>query len=463
MNNSRLIGSMILACVGCASSPARIDATATPPDAAASRRSDAASIDGADASADASIAGVDAAVPIPRGPVSLDQLLAYARAHAPRSILADATRFGAEAGLIAARQRALYNPVVRVSLGSRTQSSDTGLEAQVGISQRLEVAGERRRRIATAELGAEQIERERTATHWEVEVEVRRLYGLALILGALTDLSQEASVAARELADATRKRAEAGEEPHLALELALARMALTEARTESIRADHDAMIGRLCAAAGWPADEPLKLRDERGPLPSPPLDPALVAMALDHNRDKAALEASIAQARAAHQQARREAWPEPSLGASYAREAGVAGSSAAHVVLGTLSVPVPSFGRNQGDRARARARHRTAESALLAFERGLAGRVGEAAARVRGALGRIDALREVATAADLRRLSALRAAYDAGEVGLLELLRALEQTIETRTAILAAEADYVDARADLELVIGTRLDPEAER
>ncbi len=447
MANSRW-GVVLLLCAGCAAATPSSTPPRNSPDAPEARASHDPLVD---------------SVAVPRGPVWLDELLTYARACAPRSIVADATRFGAQAEVTAARQRSLYNPTVSLSLGSRTQSSDTGLEAEIGISQRLQIAGERRRRMATAERGVEQVERERTATFWEIEVEVRRLYGLVLILDDLSALTEEASSAAHELAEATRKRVEAGEEPPLAAELALARMAMTEAGTAAVRAQHDAMLGRLIATSGWPADHPLQLRDIREDHVALPPDDALVARALDHNRDKAALEAAIERAGAVREQARRQAWPQPSVGASYTREAGVAGNSAAHVMLGTLSLPIPSFARNQGDRARARANQRTAESVLLAFERALAGRVSEASARVRGALGRIDALRKVATTADMRRVTGLRDAYDAGEVGLLELLRALEQTIETRTAILAAEVDYVDALADLELVVVDRIEGRTER
>ena len=249
------------------------------------------------------------AAPRLQGPVSLEELLTFARAHAPRSIVADATRFGAQAEVTAARQRSLYNPVVSVGLGARAQSGDVGLEAEFGISQRLQIAGERRRRMATAERGVEQVERERTATFWEIEVEVRRLYGLVLILEDLFTLTQEASVAARELAEATRKRVDAGEEPPLAAELALARMAMTEAGTASVRARHDAMLGRLAAASGWPANVPLQLRRLGNDHVALPPDDALLARALDHNRDKAALEAAVERAGAARAQARRRARP----------------------------------------------------------------------------------------------------------------------------------------------------------
>lgn len=405
----------------------------------------------------------EVAVRVPTGPVSLDELTSHARVHAPRWIVADAKRFGAEAELTAARQRALYNPVIRVALGARTQAQDTGLEAQAGISQRIEVAAERRKRIATAERLAAQVDREREATAWEVEVEVRRLYRLAAILDELTSLTEQAAVAAGELAEATRMKVDAGDEPPLAAELAVARAALIEANTQAMRAEHDAVIGRLAAASGWPPDAPLTLAPAPRPRAALPPDLALAELALEHNRDRASLTASVERATASRKLAKREAWPEPTIGARYGREAGVANNQAAHVALGVVNIPIPSFARNQAGQARARADERTSRAQLLAFERGIPGQVAEPAARVRGALGRMDALAAVSADRDARRLSALREAYDAGEIGLLQVLRALEQTIETRTAALAAEADYVNALANLERVVGTRLDEDGVR
>lgn len=400
------------------------------------------------------------AVNAPEGPASLQQLIAYARDHAPRSLLAEASTFAPDAELDAARQRALYNPVVRVALGTRTQAGDTGLEAQVGISQRLEVARERRLRIAAAESRLEQADKVRGASVWEVEVEVRRLYRMATILDDLVGLTEQAARAADELAQVTSKRVDAGEEPPLAAELARARAALIEADTRSTRAERDSVIGSLAAASGWPRGKPLTLADKTRRWRRLPDDAALIEAALGSNRQRATLEASITRAVAGRRLAQREAWPEPTLGASYAREAGVANSQAADVVLGTVDIPIPSFARNQSARARARADERASKAALAAFDRGVPGEVEAASARVRGALERMDALSDVAAARDTRQLMALREAYDAGEVGLLEVLRALEQGIETRTAMLAAEADYVNAVAGLELLVGASVGSE---
>lgn len=399
-------------------------------------------------------------VDAPEGPVSLQQLVSYARDHAPRSMIAEASTFVPNAELDAATQRALYNPVIRVALGTRTQARDTGLEAQVGISQRIEVARERKLRIAAAERRVEQADRGREAGVWEVEVEVRRLYRMATILDDLVDLTEEAARAADELAQVTTKKVDAGEEPALAAELARARAALIDANTRSTRAERDAVIGRLAAASGWARGKRLTLADKtrrRTPLPD---NAALVDEALSNNRNRATLEASVSRAAAGRRLAKREAWPEPTVGASYAREAGVANNQAADVVLGTLNIPIPSFARNQSARARARADERASKAALAAFDRGVPGEVEAATARVRGALERMEALAEVAAARDTRQLVALREAYDAGEVGLLEVLRALEQGIETRTAMLAAEADYVNAVAGLERLVGAQVGSE---
>lgn len=410
----------------------------------------------------AAAAGNDDPVPLPMGPVTLEELVRFARASAPGSLLAEASTFGAQAELEAAQQRALYNPVVQVSLGARSQAGSTGLEAQVGVSQQIEVGGERNRRISAAEQGAREAESGREARLWVVEVEVRRLYRLVTVSEDLVKLSTQAASAADSLAAATQEKVEAGEEPPLVAELSHARAALLTAKVRETTALRDAVLGQLAAASGWPGDPPLVLHADNDHPVAPPDTTTLVHRALQQNRDRTTLEAGISRAAAERRLAKREAWPEPAIGVNYAREAGVANSRAANVVLGTLSVPIPSFSRNQASRARARAAERSSEAALLAFERGVPGKVAAAAARVRGALERIDALDEVASLRDGRQLVALNEAFDAGEVELLEVLQTLEQVIEARTALLEAKVEYINAAAALELVVGGDFGPEED-
>lgn len=397
---------------------------------------------------------------VPLGPLTLAVLQDYAAEHAPRLVVAQAQLRGVQGQARAAEQRTPYNPVLAVSFGSRLVGGDSGLQTQVAVRQRLQVGGQRRRTIAAARGASAMAQAERDATRWELRVEVRRLFQQAAIVNELLTLTDEAADVARQIVDATAERVAVGDEPALSLDLARAQAGLIGARSWAVAAEHEATLGQLAAAVGWRRDAPLVLAPSRRLRVALPDDAALARLAMTHSPQRAALHAAVVQADAATRVAARKAWPDPTLGASYTHEPGVAGDGAANIVVGTIGLPIPALARNQGGRARARAQVQVSEARVLAFDRGIVGRVHESAARARGALQRMAALGELAAARDGRRVHAFRDAYEAGEIGIVPILRALQQTIETRTALLAAEADYVNALAGLEHVVGAPLGAE---
>ena len=80
----------------------------------------------------------------------------------------------------------------------------------------------------------------------------------------------------------------------------------------------------------------------------------------------------------------REAWPRPSLGLQYRREGNPTSEGAYDIVMGVVSIPIPSFQLNQGERARARADVTVAEAELDASRRLLDGQIAEARSELIG-------------------------------------------------------------------------------
>ena len=97
----------------------------------------------------------DGTVPAERAPlpdptrakqVSLEELLAFADANAPRLLVSRSTRGLADAARVAASPLLPANPELATGVGPRYGISGVGVDADVALSQRLYVAGERGRR-----------------------------------------------------------------------------------------------------------------------------------------------------------------------------------------------------------------------------------------------------------------------------------------------------------------------------
>ncbi|HEV8335697.1 MAG TPA: TolC family protein [Candidatus Polarisedimenticolia bacterium] len=198
----------------------------------------------------------------------------------------------------------------------------------------------------------------------------------------------------------------------------------------------------LAALVGLPS-ESLVAEGNVETAPSlPSLEEARVAVAT--RGDLLALDAETERTDYLARAARRRAIPEPSLtlGAKTTEVANEADTGS----VAAISIPIPLFDHGQGSRAIARA-----EGALLRSQREALSR--QALAEAEAALAQAAARREAAesyAAADADELIRIaRAAYDVGEMRILELLDAYRTAIHVslRTIDLYGEA----RRAEIEL------------
>jgi cobalt-zinc-cadmium efflux system outer membrane protein len=148
----------------------------------------------------------------------------------------------------------------------------------------------------------------------------------------------------------------------------------------------------------------------------------------------------------------REAWPEPSIGASWHREGGP--NEHEDVIFGTLTLPIPLWQRNQGARAEARADLAIAEAELESLEGRLRARLARAESAVRAAAVRIAVFGTEVLPSFEQNLSMLERAHELGEIDVLDVSVAVERFLRAQDDALDARADYFDALADLEETVG---------
>lgn len=397
--------------------------------------------------------------PIPRpetsGPLRFQPLLRYAEARSP---LLHVERQRAELGsaeVEGAEVLVPYNPSLQLNAGGRRVGGVTRFEMGAMLQQRLEVAGERGTRLEAAERGRDARQAEVAVARWELHVQVHALYYKLLVrrrrLAAAAELERFATKVGRII----ERRIEAGEDGPLKTLAARTELAKAAQLAIEAKSAYQQAQLRLAALAGWPAGIPLKVEGELSPpQPVPEVsDLREAAMASHPSRRWLALEVRAAEARVERED--REGTLEPTLGVRYGREAEP--DATAHVVVGTVQIPIPIWQRNQAGRARARADLGMQRAKQRAFAIALGARIAEARVRVEAAAQRIEVFGADLMPAFARNLGKLQRAFELGEIDVLQLAQLQERLLVTQDAALVALEDYYDALAELEGLSGVEL------
>jgi cobalt-zinc-cadmium efflux system outer membrane protein len=182
----------------------------------------------------------------------------------------------------------------------------------------------------------------------------------------------------------------------------------------------------------------------------PSLEEARVAVAA--RGDLLALDAEAERADYLARAARRRSIPEPSLtlGAKTTEVAGEADTGS----IAAISISIPLFDRGQGSRAIARA-----EGALLRSQREALSRqaLAEAEAALAQAAGRREAAESYADADPDELIRIARAAYDVGEMRILELLDAYRTAIHVSLRTIDLYGEARRAEIELDRVLGAEV------
>jgi cobalt-zinc-cadmium efflux system outer membrane protein len=216
----------------------------------------------------------------------------------------------------------------------------------------------------------------------------------------------------------------------------------------SRRGEEARLRGILAALLGLPAENLVAedRLDRAGTLPGLEEVRTLAAS----RGDLVALEAEADRADALARASHRRAIPEPTLtvGAKSTETAGLSDTGS----LISISFSLPIFDRGQGGR-----RVALAEGELLRAQRDLLARQARseaeaALAEVSARRGAAEAYAEAGDPADLARIA--RAAYEAGEMRILELLDAYRTELTVRLRMIDLQADARRAEIQLDRVMG---------
>lgn len=400
---------------------------------------------------------ISAPEPIPGDGIGLAEILAFADEHSPALGVARSSRAKAAAARAGASQLLDNNPQVSVAVGPRFGISGVGADVEASLSQQIQIAGERGARLAAAERFAETTDAQIEQARWLVHCDVHAAFHRALVERERLRLADRVVAFQQEVFRIVRKQIAAGETAPLSLRLAEAEVAQATQAAVAARQAFLASRLRLAQLAGWPISKPpIPVGTSDLPRDPPPQD-RLISVAQEKLPRLRAAAAAIREAQARSVTADREAWPRPSVGVQYRREGNPTSEGAYDVVMGVLSIPIPSLNTNQGARADARADVTVAQAELDAARSLLSGQIAEGRSEVVAAAQRTQAYGTEILPRFEENLTLLRRSFELGEIDLLALSFGRERFMRIQSDALGAQLDYFVALAGLERLVGVDL------
>lgn len=403
-----------------------------------------------------------AALPDPAGreEVELSSFLAYADARAPVLVVARSTRSRAAAARVAASPWAPSNPEVTLAVGPRLGLAGTGVDVQASVTQQLFLGGERGLRLTAADRQRDLTDAEIEQLRWAVHCDVHAAFHRALVQRDRALLAARILAFQEDLLRIVERQIRAGETAGLTLRLTQAEVA--QARQLTVAATQGYLSARIQLAqlSGWPVTRPPTPVGEVDAAREPPALDALLTTARQQLPSLRTRDAALREAQARVAVADRQSWPQPTVGVQYQREGNPTAEGPYHTVQGVVSVAIPSFQRNQGERARTRADVRVAEAELAAALSLLEGQVALAHSEVTSAAQRLRSYGTEVLPRFEENLVLLRRSFELGEIDVLALSIGRERFLRIQHDALDAQLDYFVALANLERTVGVDLWPD---
>ncbi|MCL2625740.1 MAG: TolC family protein [Cystobacterineae bacterium] len=386
--------------------------------------------------------------------LSLEEILAYAEQHSPALLLAQSARLRAEASYVAASPLLPSNPELTLAAGPLFGRAGTGLGLNASLMQQIYIAGERGLHMANANQNLQLAQAEIQQAHWEVSCDIREAFYAALLADEHLKLAERILSFHSEVLRVVERQISIGETSPLSLRIAQAEVA--QAQQTLVAAQQVSLSARIQLAqlSGWPADTPPQpVGITISPLTLPRQE-QLVEMA---HQNLPLLQVALAKLQEATSRlalSKRNAWPRPSLGIQYQYEGQQPHSPSSSILMGALSLPIPSFQTNQGEKARSQAELAISQRELQAKYQLLYGKIAQLRSEVLAAMERSRAYGADILPRFEENLHLLRRAFELGEIDILSLSAGVKRFLEIRNDALNAQRDYLFALINLERNVG---------
>lgn len=381
--------------------------------------------------------------------LTFDRAIALALERSPQLQSQSAELRRAEAELLGSRVYP-FNPVIEASQARRDDGQEQTHDREVGISQEVEIAGQRGKRIAAASGSLDVIRLRVSRARQELAANVGEAFVLALQARELEELARFEQEIARSLAEFEQRRLDAGAGTLVDLNLARAAEGRAQRRVELAIAAETAARATVAERIGLsPADLPRLEGElpESWPNAAPLQD--LEIRAIDQRQDLAALKIEIETSAARLRLEQSLAAPNLVLGLATGREADREDLDT--VVAG---VTIPIFNRNQGGIATARANQESAAADLALATLALRSEVATAASRYHATTRALAVFRETVAGTLDENLELVQKSFASGKLRASEVLVFRREFVDSRRELIEAAADAWLARIALDLTTG---------
>jgi cobalt-zinc-cadmium efflux system outer membrane protein len=390
--------------------------------------------------------------------VSLEALVAQALQSNPELNFYIAELAAAKAGRQTAAK--LPNPEITVDLGYKRDQTPAGEFLgdgpawSVSVLQPFELPGRMalrkaiaNRQIALAELSLEQFRAELAAR-------VRSLGFKLLAAQQTAEATREVAERVQALLAVLVQRDPAGLTPLLEMRVIEANAVTLQRRLA--QAEQAVQLARLDLnlACGLPLEQPTAIAPTNLVLePLPPLE-ELLALARTNSLELRLRQAELEQQGFQVELARKERWPRVSLGPFYSRER----SQDQETIVGLgLAVPLPVWDTKKTAVQQAQARLQQAETSMRVTQRKIERQVTEHAVTYQRQLAAMarwqtNALEQFRQAAELGDRH-----YRLGSLPVSTYLELQKQYLDATEALLQTQADALESRQQLELLLGKPL------
>jgi outer membrane protein, heavy metal efflux system len=379
--------------------------------------------------------------------LTVDRVLDLAERQNPDVLIARTRTVQAEGVLATARIRLPANPEMDAFIGSRdnTLGGRSG-EYEFSFLQRFEIGGQRSHRIAAATAGITQRTLEVGAETLQAQTAALAAFYRAAHAQEIRRVTDEALGLAEEAVRAAQARYEAGETA--VLDVNVARVEQARARREQLAAASrlEGAVAELREVLALPAQEPVVIQATLRAPDVPAVD--VLLSRLIERPDIRAVTASLGQAEAELRLVRSARTPDLFGGVGFRREDGEP------VIGARIGLTLPLFQRQTGAITTASGRISELKAALDTRRVALEARLRGAHARYVIAAQAAEAITSTALPLIGENEQLTRESYQAGKIGLLELLVIRREGFAARRDALDAQLEATLAGIEVRGVAG---------
>lgn len=389
----------------------------------------------------------------------LSGLLEQARQHSPLLSSAGASLEAARAERAAASIRSPYNPNLQVGGGVYRAPGEFGPSVRLNLQQQLEINGQRAARQELAEQSINAAKAARDGLCWETRAALIAHYHMIAMRTRELEIARESLAFSREIARIEARRVEVGEVGRASLLVARTDVATWQQEVARVERALQTERALLATAVGLPEGA----LDNLAPgLPEPadlPSLATLIEQAKASNPRLARLRSEQERASSALDLAKKEARQDITLGYSHERN-GVRVGEAVNVLF--IALPIQLWNRNEGDIARAEASIVASSAQHDQAIAELSQHLTAARARAESAREQTRLYRELVSPEIDANLALLLRAYEEGEIDLVTASMGRAKLLEAEARELQNRQIYLDARLDIEALVGPTKSEDAK-